>query len=991
MGRRLLLLVALIVGLCSAAPSHAAISLVQPADGLELVAEACPFQSCSASLGLTVSYTAGVSVARIVVIATPDAGGSFENLICSLPDPIEPGGSSIPRCPDGPETLVDDTRLSEGGWTLVARATRAGVDEFSAPVRVTVRSPYPAVGPIDLTRFTPTSVDGEAITPESSIDFGAEGDQFVFIEGSNLDRVASLKDRNGESLLRVYLAPIPPGEPTLTVDSGLDAEGRWCLVPLELDEGSFGPDRITVKLPRDLPLDLPSRCGDAIGPSGPAFAKRWRFVIHDRLDDENHPRLHGHQWWAIPSPRAGVAWRDHPPFEIDQPAYPHIFGFGFDNEDDSSSHSEFTSVYGNNAYHCVGAFGRCVTRIPDPIYHIVWYPLYKLLIEDSGGTCVGMASTSRLLANRALGLGDYLADDSLLYPVQVEQPDGLPSDPRFTNDYQARFENSNSCSPFCSPKRPGNLWSKIRQNHGKQISREVVAEILGSLGSTVVDPTDVGSVRGIPEVALDRVRNNPDGYVLCMTGLLNGHCVTPYRVDDNAIHVYDNNYPRNRRRRSDGSIETVNPVITVQNGEYFYPVRGNGELSRGRGLYAHPIGIFNGSVNLLGLGDFDSFIGGDVVRFFQAIIAGDADALITNESGDRWGWESDGAFADDYAGAVALPVSGPGDVANRHIPVMLPNNRPAPRIQLESTGGRYLAFFGQEGQLMQLEATQTESGDAGYLQLAYDSDNLVRGFDFSPAHSGSNAVPRVGMVMDEDASGVYSWLGLDVPARTTVSFSGNRDERSVSYANETGRYTQHLVALDYAYGPDEASARMLYGPFRLPPGATQTLEPVDWPSVDEVLSVVDLDGDGVPDSSRRVPGLELPTPLPSDLSADVAISLQSTVEDQDGMHLTLRVDNFGPDAAQDVTVLNLLPDNSMLVSWQTDAGQCAETAAGGRCDLGSLEAETHVKITATVLPATAGKVQANVTAVAQGLDPDLTNNDLTATLARDLLFAHPFE
>ncbi len=52
-------------------------------------------------------------------------------------------------------------------------------------------------------------------------------------------------------------------------------------------------------------------------------------------------------------------------------------GFGFDNEATGSSFSEFTAVYGDNAYICIGAFGFCATHIPDPLYAAVYYPIYR--------------------------------------------------------------------------------------------------------------------------------------------------------------------------------------------------------------------------------------------------------------------------------------------------------------------------------------------------------------------------------------------------------------------------------------------------------------------------------------------------------------------------------------------------------------------------------------------------------------------------------------
>jgi hypothetical protein len=142
-----------------------------------------------------------------------------------------------------------------------------------------------------------------------------------------------------------------------------------------------------------------------------------------------------------------------------KPLYPLIDGFGFDNMATDPRYYEFLTVFGNNAYICLGAFGLCATHVPDPLYHLVWWPIYGQVIGSTGGSCNGISATSLLMSREDLQTESFSPD--VHYPVGFDQP----GDP-------AQYSEPDWCTPFCSPPKPDNLWAQIRMNHGVQFSRE---------------------------------------------------------------------------------------------------------------------------------------------------------------------------------------------------------------------------------------------------------------------------------------------------------------------------------------------------------------------------------------------------------------------------------------------------------------------------------------------------------------------------------------
>jgi uncharacterized repeat protein (TIGR01451 family) len=574
------------------------------------------------------------------------------------------------------------------------------------------------------------------------------------------------------------------------------------------------------------------------------------------------------------------------------------------------------------------------------------------------------------MARKELQTEDFAPD--VHFPVGLKGPDiGIvnPGDPPIR-----KYRKTNFCTPFCSLYKPGNLWTEIRMNFGVQMSREFLAHLLDTLGDTIFD--DLGSIKGLPELAFDRIHRTPRGYVLSFFKAGNGHAVTPYAWipgnpmnPNDQIRIYDNNDP-----------EIDTRFIDLVDGEYDYPAAPDG-LTHGKGMVAYPISIWQKGRHLLGLGELSSLIDGGLVEFLFMIVVGSADTIVTNDSGGRWGWEDDGSFTDSLLGAVSIPPLGPSDVDLRAMPLLVAMNQPAPRVQVNADGGRYLFQSGAGGHLFQLEASDAIAGDKDQIQLGYAGGDLDS-FAFIPQRNASHLVPRIGLAIDEEESALFHWLGLAVPGGASVGFGAAKDTQAVTYHNDTGAPTHHVMTLDHGSGSAGVYGRMIYGPFEVPDGAAQRVTLASWPEVAEVVSELDFDRDGTADHSMVVKGRSATPPV--DLGSEADISVAKTVSSEslslgESVEYAVTVRNDGPADATGVWLVDALPAHASISTVQSSRGNCEPDTSGVSCDLGDLLAGDAIDVTYVVTPTLPGALVNGATAFGNEGDSDVTNN--TAVVA----------
>jgi uncharacterized repeat protein (TIGR01451 family) len=303
-------------------------------------------------------------------------------------------------------------------------------------------------------------------------------------------------------------------------------------------------------------------------------------------------------------------------------------------------------------------------------------------------------------------------------------------------------------------------------------------------------------------------------------------------------------------------------------------------------------------------------------------------------------------------------------------------NQPPPTAEVNARGGRYLWNAGAGGHLFQLEAAGAQDGDKDRFRIDHEPRRLVA-FDFTPQRDTTQVVPRVGLVMGEQETALFHWLGLSVPAGANAGFGADKEERAVTYRNDTGGPTHHLLALDYAAGQVESSGRMIYGPFPVPDGASHRVRLASWPDVAEVVSELDLDRDGTPDQTDTVPGRPAPSPLGQGQSADLSVTKavsDTRVAFGQSVTFTVTVANAGPDSANDVKLFDALPGSTAVSEVATTLGECESDDDGLRCEIGFLAPGDSAVVTYVVRPRRRGTFANGAFAFGREGDPDLTNN-----------------
>lgn len=543
---------------------------------------------------------------------------------------------------------------------------------------------------------------------------------------------------------------------------------------------------------------------------------------------------------ALPSDRSGV-WRwvfeDHwprpgyehyvisDPFVVAEP-YPIVHGFGFENQYDAATLSEFYACYGYNGYICIGAFGFCLCYIPDPMYLLYW-PIYKLWIDQSGGACMGMSGTSLLMKRELLLASDY--DPAAVFARGI-----------FRGEEPSRYEWN-----VCGPPEPSNLWGVIRSMHGAQTSAEAIQQALQQLNQG----GGVASWETSPSQRLSSMRLHPYRHVLSLSpGIGDGHVVVPWKLEEisefvTRVHVYDNNVAYQP------SSPESHFVDVDTNTDRFTYMRPDGEVWSGRGMFTFPYSLFSEGRSAPGVEE--------ALTWMLLLVAGEADAHVEiPETGAEWGWLRNGQFVDDIAGALAVNPFGPSESSSRQIPLVVPSAMiGTPRVQINGRGSHYLFHAAGQGTMLQIEATNAVAGVEDTVRVGRidtSQGRALRSMEFKPRNNGLRFTPRLGMNLGPQQRAVFKLSGLEIPAQNNISFAALPERRGIQVASQAAvRYTLVTETVD---GAAEQSATTLFGPLDIPAGATHTLVFQDWPDFQIIRSELDIDSDGIVDEVITLSG-----------------------------------------------------------------------------------------------------------------------------------------
>jgi hypothetical protein len=588
-----------------------------------------------------------------------------------------------------------------------------------------------------------------------------------------------LTGENLHDLTKVYLSPVP--------DKKVTDIANWTLYEAQIITRSADMKSLKVKVPT-LEKSVPRQNG---GPIVNALTADWRWVVKDD--------------WQRPDNFDG--YRVSGSFKLRMPEYPTIFGFGFDNEGQSGTRDEFAAVYGNNAYICIGAFGFCATHIPDPLYWTIWYPVFKIWIGASGGSCVGMASTSQLMYRGDLKVTDFSSD--AYFPAGITDR-SAPAD----WDY-------GTFGILTGPPKAANLWAEIRKNHGVQTSAEFIYEGLNQLDG----------VSGDPRQRLYSMRAGPHDFVVSFVDLGGGHAVTPYATNVDRVDIYDNNYPL-----STGQYIKVDEAANTYESSTSFS---------GTGIFAIDIDVWRGE-HTMPL---------DIPGIAMNLVFGSADAKYENASGQEWGWQPDGSFVDTMPDATPfVPLD--AVTGTHNIPLFVPvTSTMVSNVQVNTQGGDYFYYTGSGGNALQLQVFDAPAGDQDELEVKANAGQ-VNGFSYQPASPSDNFVPKLGTDLGEQQRLLFRWGGLETPGAGKVTFTSNPEAKAADFVNNTGITTTHYLVVDSIDAREgiETTGTWRFGPFAIPDGATQRTTIVDWPTSWQLRSEIDLDGDGVFESSEVVTG-----------------------------------------------------------------------------------------------------------------------------------------
>lgn len=536
------------------------------------------------------------------------------------------------------------------------------------------------------------------------------------------------------------------------------------------------------------------------------------------------------------------------------PDYPQLYGFEFINEADNREFDGtrwplFTSVFQENMYR-PAAF--CA---PDPMY-VLFSAVFGAVDRNIKGTCVGMASTSKLFALGNLDVSDFGAN----YPF------GLPGLPHPTESgyFVPPQPDRYTFDGVCKGHRPINLWGNIRRNHMAQLSHEVIDALFDQVDGSV-------SSGGSPRLVYQRLEAST-AYVLSIKRSGSAHAITPIRVHEGfkvstnsysmttdptsvswdagipryrTIEIYDNNYP--------GVSRFIG--IDWETNRFFYD-RGEDKDGNvladyeGKAIFTLPISIWQN-------GRTRPRIIRDGLEILYEVVMGDANVEHEDASGNRWGWDAAGTFREDYPGAkTMLLMDGLEDDIRNGLFFPPPGEVPSKTI-IHGNGGDYLFHADQGDVMVQLHASGT-LGNADTVELQTDGTDRLRGFRFLPQISRSGVRASVGAEFNATETATFDLSGMDLEAGKGLMVELIESGIGVSVKNEGTQplsYRLKINAADYAAG---SANNQSFGEITVPPGAAQIIALTQWPQNNSVRATTDLDDDGFPDSIVFVDALPPP-------------------------------------------------------------------------------------------------------------------------------------
>jgi hypothetical protein len=542
--------------------------------------------------------------------------------------------------------------------------------------------------------------------------------------------------------------------------------------------------------------------------------------------------------WARPD---YTPWLNGGLFTLQDAPYARLHAFGFQNVGQSYGFDDMHACFGETVFledpilHC---------RLPNPISHTLFFAIFKIWLDNSGGSCVGMASTTALFRD------GHLNEEWYERGARPHFPSGF-----LAGGSPAMYSLPAICS---SDVYPLNLWAEIQRNHAAQTSDEYVNRVLSQLRGGGF------SADGNPVARLAEVRANPRGYAICMIPRIGtGHCVTPYRVEDVSstmarIWVYDPNHPYdNRLAETNGvNVAALNSYIDIDTAANTFTfcldsgsasVCGGSRLWSGTGLYTIPLSLWREPRHPVSVGT--------AIDALRILVFGAADGFYQTTDGGKWGWLADGSFVDALAGAVSVTPLGSSTVETRNVPLLVPLAHTQLAASANTKGGDYLFHADHGGAAVQLEVFNAPPGGTDPFEVFRpDPGSGDLGFAWKSPRDHARCQPKIGLTFSSNKCEVLRWAGWERGPGEGLRYRTWKDQRAVEYRNESVRPVSLRLLIDAADGNAFGESHTLFDGIEMPAGGTHIVRLYAWPPVSKVQLESDADGDGVFEGTNILAG-----------------------------------------------------------------------------------------------------------------------------------------
>jgi hypothetical protein len=562
------------------------------------------------------------------------------------------------------------------------------------------------------------------------------------------------------------------------------------------------------------------------------WGREWGWVV---LDSWSRPQRNA---WT----RIGGSTADH--FTLRLPPYPLVSGFAFDNEPFEAVWNDYEAVFGDDIFRATAdtPFGEvelfCLPAArPEAL---VYFPVFLGTMAASGGSCVGMAATSQLLHRLEL-------DPERASLNSDDDAEGVHFANGFTRSRRTVYVSAERNEPRsdCEHEKPRNLAAHIRVNHGVQSSKEFIQALLDQMVGGLL------SIEGDPASVLDRVRNNPAGFVIDMIpGIGDGHVVTPYAVIDgingdgdaedgkSLIMVYDNNHPGETNRFVEIDVGSRRSTFRFPRSSNISDrdARWDGHWS-GKGIYAVPIDIFRRRRSLPGLED--------ALEFVRLFVFGDADGLYTAADGE-WGWREDGTVVDRLPGARSITPLGGRSGATRHVMLFMPAANPMPTVHINCRGAAYSFHAAGGGRWLEVERRDSIAGDRDHAEVSVDGGQLSW-LRYRPQRRATDVTARLLVTPGVRQRVLYELSDLRIGPGRTLVFTALTDGRGIEVLNDSGEGIRPSIVVHWIDEKSKSYGTHRFESAEVPTGAVQRLTIGDWPHATEMRSELDVNRDGRPE------------------------------------------------------------------------------------------------------------------------------------------------